>query len=133
MLLGLALASLNLSIEKVLVQWDANVILLQLLIIQQKVATYISQEAALASASAGLQRPGAGADKRLPVRGQVIETSWPSPCAPPRLTQQEILYKPIRRARRGTDLWERGGSSFPENEISKYAQRQHNGSALSLR
>lgn len=96
-------------------QWDANVILLQLLIIQQKVATYISQEAALASASAGLQRPGAGAEKR----GQVIGTSRPSPCTPPRLTQQEILYKPIRRAKRGTDLWERGGSSFPENEISK--------------
>lgn len=39
-----------------------------------------------------------------------------SPCIPPPLTQQEILYKPIKRARIGTDLWERGGSAFPANE-----------------
>lgn len=42
-----------------------------------------------------------------------------SPCVPPRLTRQEILYKPIKRARIGTDLGERGGSSFPGNETKK--------------
>lgn len=65
-LLGLDLASLNLSTEKVLVQWDVNVLLLQLLMIQQKVATYIRQKAVLTSASAELQHPLAEAEKRLP-------------------------------------------------------------------
>lgn len=65
-LLRLGLASLNLSTEKVLVQWDVNVLLLQLLVIQQKVATYRCQKAVLTSASAELTRLLAEAEKGLP-------------------------------------------------------------------
>lgn len=72
MLVGLDLAlSLNLATEKVLVQWDANVLLLQLLIIQQKVATYISEKAALlclrrAEAPLAEHRLPANPDRYLP-------------------------------------------------------------------
>lgn len=63
---SLALGSLSLSTEKVWVQRGVTVLLLQLLIIQQKVATYISQKAVLTSACAELQHPLAEAEKRLP-------------------------------------------------------------------